>query len=137
MAANASRYQVEHVAKVPRGFKVRSVRERGHIVRIAFPPGRRRKGSGEVVEILHPKKEKNNPTCQVAENAKKNPSELLIFGNPKKRKAKNAGGGFGNHRPGCPCAFCERAAKLQSGELQPPALPGRRQWPARQQDWRS
>jgi hypothetical protein len=30
-------------------------------------------------------------------------------------------GGFGNHRAGCPCAFCKRAAKLVSGELKPPA----------------
>lgn len=47
---------------------------------------------------------------------KKNAGELLIFGNPKKK-------GFGNHRAGCGCKFCDRAAKLQSGELKPPKLP--------------
>lgn len=49
---------------------------------------------------------------------KKNVGELLIFGNPKK--------GFGNHRRGCACTFCKRAAKLQSGELKPPKLPNRK-----------
>jgi hypothetical protein len=66
---------------------------------------------------------------------KKNPTELLIFGNPKNRKSRRARakskkqantGGFGNHRAGCPCAFCKRAAKLQSGELKPPPLPHQR-----------
>jgi hypothetical protein len=68
---------------------------------------------------------------------KKNPTELLIFGNPKNRKSRRAstesknqktknGRGFGNHRAGCPCAFCKRAAKLQSGELKPPPLPHQR-----------
>jgi hypothetical protein len=50
---------------------------------------------------------------------KKNVGELLIFGNPKKK-------GFGNHKPGCGCTFCDRAAKLQSGELKPPKLPNRK-----------
>jgi hypothetical protein len=50
---------------------------------------------------------------------KKNVGELLIFGNPKKK-------GFGNHKPGCACKFCDRAAKLQSGELKPPKLPNRK-----------
>lgn len=36
-----------------------------------------------MVEVLHPKSE-NNPTCPVAANAKTNPSELLIFGNPSR-----------------------------------------------------
>jgi hypothetical protein len=44
---------------------------------------------------------------------RKNVGELLIFGNPKKR-------GFGNHRAGCPCKFCKRAADLQSGKVKPP-----------------
>jgi hypothetical protein len=55
-----------------------------------------------------------------------NPAELVVFGNPRKskRKKKNAAS-FGNHKPGCECAFCVRAAKLQSGELKPPPLPNR------------
>jgi len=36
-----------------------------------------------VVEILHPKDEKNNPACAISEKAKQNPGELLIFGNPE------------------------------------------------------
>lgn len=55
----ATRSQFEHkdVARVPRGYKVRTVRQAdGTEVRVAFPPGRRRKGSGKVVSILHPKK---------------------------------------------------------------------------------
>ena len=50
---------------------------------------------------------------------KKNVGELLIFGNPKKK-------GFGNHRAGCSCKFCKRAADLQSGKVKPPKLPNRR-----------
>jgi hypothetical protein len=58
-----------------------------------------------------------NPTRRARK--KKNVGELLIFGNPKKK-------GFGNHRVGCPCKFCDRAKKLQSGELKPPKLPNRK-----------
>jgi|HubBroStandDraft_6_1064221.scaffolds.fasta_scaffold17089_3 hypothetical protein len=54
-----------------------------------------------------------------ARGKKKNVGELLIFGNPKKK-------GFGNHRAGCPCKFCDRARKLQTGELKPPKLPNRK-----------
>lgn len=61
-------------------------------------------------------------------SALRNPGELLIFGNPKKKhgktKTRNAGG-FGNHKPGCACKFCDRAGKLQRGEIQPPKLPNR------------
>lgn len=233
-----ARYRTQHIAVTPAGWRVRSKRAGGHILRIAFPPGRRKRGDGRVVEVLHPKRE--NPGCDVE---RQNPEQLLIFGlNPspyeyeahteagevsrsfkKKEEAEawlkskggkgrivktvrvdapylghgprysyrretNAGsanprnaqrgwavlergrdlrhssfvswptraqadkalrevresypqrqwkivrvkgdtnpsaGGFGNHKPGCPCAFCQRAAKLQSGELQPPALPNR------------
>lgn len=52
---------------------------------------------------------------------KKNPAELLIFGNPKKKKKKNAGGGFGNHKPGCKCAFCKRAAELTGEKKKNPS----------------
>lgn len=47
-------YRVEHVAKTPPGWKVRTKMEATHVLRIAFPPGPRKKGSGKVVEILHP-----------------------------------------------------------------------------------
>jgi len=55
---------------------------------------------------------------------KRNAGELLIFGNPHKRKKRNAG--FGNHKPGCACAFCDRAKKLQAGTIKPPKLNPRR-----------
>lgn len=72
---NRAQFRVEHVARKPRGWRVRTRLEGAHRIRIAFPPGPRRKGAGEVVEILHPKGEKN-PECRV------NPAELVIFGNP-------------------------------------------------------
>jgi hypothetical protein len=133
MASAAAAYRHEDIARAPRGWRVRS-RSRGrHVVRIAFPPGPRRKGAGQVVEILHPKGEKKNPTCKISKTAKTNPGELLIFGNPAERANVSRRGqlgangkGFGNHKPGCGCKFCQRAAKLQSGELKPPPLPNRK-----------
>lgn len=130
MHVSAAAFKIEHVAPAPRGWKVRTVRPSGssrHEVRVAFPPGRRRKGTGKVVEILHPKSE-NNPRCAISEKARTNPGELLIFGNPAARRGQGnpSGKGFGNHKPGCGCKFCDRARKLQSGELKPPPLPNRR-----------
>jgi hypothetical protein len=55
-----------------------------HELRIAFPPGPRRTGSGKLLEILHPKGERN-PECEIAG---KNPAELIIFGNPGKGESK-------------------------------------------------
>ena len=67
-----AQFRVQHVATVPRGYRVRTVTRAQHRVRIAFPPGRRVKGSGQVVEVLHPRNE--NP-CPV-----KNPAELVLMG---------------------------------------------------------
>lgn len=53
MKANPN-YRVEHVATAPRGWKVRTKMQATHMLRIAFPPGRRRRGAGKVVEIFHP-----------------------------------------------------------------------------------
>lgn len=56
-------YRVEHVARAPQGFHVRTLApgpKSDHLIRVAFPPGRRRRGSGQLVEILHPPGE--NPT---------------------------------------------------------------------------
>jgi len=103
----AAAYRTEHVAEAPRGWKVRTVKpgpRSEHEVRIAFPPGRRKKGSGRVVEILHPSSE-NNPTCDLSVKARKNPGELLIFGNPSKHR--NAGNA--NHKRGCKCFACKNA----------------------------
>ena len=135
--AAAAQFRVEHVAPAPRGWRTRTIvpgPRSQHEVRIAFPPGRRKKGSGRVIEVLHPKDEKKNPTCKVTEQAKKNPGELLIFGNPathrggrgnpdrskqraardraKKIRRARLNSGTKNHKPGCACFAC----KHQRGE---------------------
>ena len=71
-------YRVEHVAQVPRGWKVRTKMSATHMLRIAFPPGRRRRGSGKVVEIFHPVNE--NP-C-----ALRNPAKDLGFRRTQTRR---------------------------------------------------
>ncbi len=96
--ASRSQYRTEDVARTPRGYKVRSLTRGSHVLRIAFPQGPRRRGVGKVVQILHPKKERN-PQCEVSEKAKSNPSELLIFGNPSKPRG---------HKPGCACFACKK-----------------------------
>lgn len=58
-------YRVEHVAETPRGWKVRTKMMSTHMVRIAFPPGKRKKGSGKVIEIFHPANE--NPCAMRGE----------------------------------------------------------------------
>ena len=79
----ARAYQHQHFAEAPRGWRVRSKHAGDHVLRVAFPPGRRRRGAGRLLEILHPKK---NPACENGECAiAQNPAEeLLIFGNPAK-----------------------------------------------------
>jgi hypothetical protein len=69
-------YRVEHVAEAPRGWKVRTKMMSTHMVRIAFPPGARKKGAGKVIEIFHPANE--NPCAMPswharANSGKKNP----------------------------------------------------------------
>jgi len=50
-----SQFRHEDIATVPRGYKVRTVKQAdGTEVRVAFPPGRRKKGSGKVISILKP-----------------------------------------------------------------------------------
>ena len=113
----ASGFNVEHVRKAPAGHKIRTALAGRHRVRIAFPPGAKQKGSGQVIEILHPKGE--NPKCAVTQahaekiagkfppelacggertanrkrsrNRRKNSPELLIF-NPPRRKSKTRPG---------------------------------------------
>src|SRR5258708_15690101 len=67
----ADRFRVEHFSSVRGGEKVRSVRRKGHVARIAFPRGHRVKGSGRLIEVLHPIHE--NP-CRLP-----NPSELVVM----------------------------------------------------------
>lgn len=58
-------YRTEHIAEVPQRWKVRTVTHGTHLVRLAFPPGKRKKGSGKLIEILHPVNE--NPCAMVQE----------------------------------------------------------------------
>lgn len=79
----------EHVQEPPRGWKVKTLTTKtNHEVKLAFPPGPRRRGSGRLVSIVHPHGE-NPKACNV--NRKMNPSEILILGalNPRKRRGKN------------------------------------------------
>lgn len=55
-----SRYQHEELESVPKGWRVRTVTKGGHQVRVAFPPGPRRKGTGKAISVLHPIR---NPIC--------------------------------------------------------------------------
>jgi hypothetical protein len=64
-------YRVEHVAEAPRGWRVRTKMMATHMLRIAFPPGRKR-GGGKVIEIYHPANE--NP-CALHKRA-----EAGVFG---------------------------------------------------------
>jgi hypothetical protein len=110
----AAQFAHQHLAETPRGWKVRSKRAGSHVLRIAFPPGRRRRGSGKLLEVLHPKKNAacEEGSCDVREKAANNPAELLIFGNPSK--------GVGNHKPGCKCTFCERQRDIAKRDARMP-----------------
>lgn len=99
--ASRAKFRVQHIAVKPRGWRVRTKREGAHELRIGFPPGPRRRGTGKLLEILHPKAE-HNP-CAIEQM---NPAELVIFGNPRKRQ-RNQGEGAPGHKPGCPCRICE------------------------------
>jgi hypothetical protein len=57
------KFKHEEVSAVPRGYRTRTVRRGSHEIRVAFPPGRRRRGAGRVVSILHPVGE--NPNCPI------------------------------------------------------------------------
>jgi hypothetical protein len=62
--AGRRKFRHQDIAAVPRGWKVRTVKEKGHDIRIAYPPGPRRKGAGRLISILHPVSERNpGPSC--------------------------------------------------------------------------
>ncbi len=82
----AAHFRVEHVQPAPRGWKTRTIvpgSRSEHEVRIAFPPGRRKKGSS--------------------------PGELLIFGNPARVASRRSNATPKGHKPGCKCFACKRA----------------------------
>lgn len=86
----SERFRHEDIASVPAGWKVRTVTTSGgHRVRVAFPPGRKVKGAGRLVSILHPLTGSNpcgNP-CSVRSS---NPQELIVMGaNPPRRRMSN------------------------------------------------
>jgi hypothetical protein len=68
-------YRVEHVATVPRGWHVRTKMSGTHVLRIAYPPGPRRRGSGKKVEILHPLNE--NPCAMQAKRQTRERAERI------------------------------------------------------------
>src|SRR5260370_24834166 len=63
------KFKHEEVSAVRRGYRVRSVRRGSHEIRVAFPPGPRRRGAGRVVSILHPVGE--NPNCPIRQIAER------------------------------------------------------------------
>jgi hypothetical protein len=82
----ASRFRHEDVESVPKGWKVRTVKSGAHRVRVAFPPGRKQKGSGRLVSVLHPTSG-SNPCSNPCSLRSQNPAELLIMGaNPPRTK---------------------------------------------------
>src|SRR6516225_7649634 len=88
MPQSTERFRHEDIASVPAGWKVRTVTTSGgHRVRVAFPPGRRVKGAGRVVGILHPLTG-NNPCGNPCSLRSSNPAELMAMNvaNPPKRR---------------------------------------------------
>jgi hypothetical protein len=84
----ASRFRHEDVSAVPSGWKVRTVQHGKHRVRVAFPPGRKQKGAGRLVSILHPLFGKN-PCTNPCSMRSSNPAELLVMGaNPPRNSSK-------------------------------------------------
>lgn len=85
--AKQNQFRTEHVQDAPSGWRVKTLTTRtGHEVRLAFPPGRRKRGSGRLVSILHPHGE-NAESCD-GPNRHTNPAELLILNPRKGRNSK-------------------------------------------------
>jgi hypothetical protein len=63
----------EHIQEAPKGWKVRVLEtESGHQVKVAFPRGPRRRGSGRLISIVHPHGRRN--PCRGH-----NPAKLTCF----------------------------------------------------------
>lgn len=61
-----SQFRTEHFQDAPRGWHVKTITHpSGHEVRVAFPKGPRKRGSGRLVSILHPHE---NPGCGLTKN---------------------------------------------------------------------
>jgi hypothetical protein len=92
----AGRFKHEEFSRVLPGEKVRTVTKDGHRVRIAFPRGPRRTGSGRLIEVLHPVQD--NP-CRLP-----NPTELVVM--------------MANPTPAFQCPHCGESftpAQVESG----------------------
>ena len=78
--ASKSKFRHEDIGTIPAGYKVRTViHPSGHRVRIAFPPGPRRNGTGQIVSVLHPLSGANpcpNPCENKFDEWVKNPEPL-------------------------------------------------------------
>jgi hypothetical protein len=86
----ASRFRHEDVESVPKGWKVRTAKAGAHRIRLAFPPGKRQKGSGRLVSVLHPVSGPN-PCSNPCTLRSANPAELLVMGaNPPRRRTAEA-----------------------------------------------
>jgi hypothetical protein len=87
----AKSFRHEDIAAVPSGWKVRTVTTpSGHRVRVAFPPGRRKTGSGRLVSILHPNRGPN-PCLNPCTLRSANPQELMVMSaNNPPRSRRNA-----------------------------------------------
>jgi hypothetical protein len=87
----SARFRREDVASVPGGWKVRTVKAGAHRVRVAFPPGRKQKGSGRLVSVLHPTSG-SNPCANPCNLRASNPAELLVMSanNPPRRRNAEA-----------------------------------------------
>jgi nucleotide-binding universal stress UspA family protein len=84
----SARFRHEDVAAVPSGWKVRTVKAGSHRVRVAFPPGRKQKGSGRLVSVLHPLVG-SNPCANPCSLRASNPAELMVMSanNPPRRRS--------------------------------------------------
>jgi hypothetical protein len=87
----SSRFRHEDVASVPGGWRVRTVKAGTHRVRVAFPPGRKQKGSGRLVSVLHPISG-SNPCANPCSLRAANPAELMVMSanNPPRRRNAEA-----------------------------------------------
>jgi hypothetical protein len=71
-------YAHEDFSQVPAGWHVRTVAHpSGHQVRIAFPPGPRSTGSGQIISVLHPAIEPNPERCELSRQIRTNPVDVL------------------------------------------------------------
>lgn len=75
----AGQYRTEVISEAPKRWKVRTVAKGTHLVRVAFPPGKRKKGSGKLIEILHPVNE--NP-CAMKSHMPAIAGSKATAGNP-------------------------------------------------------